>query len=114
MVGRVCVLEEDTIAKCRDFKSPKQKDPCRFTQFDIENGLPVEEPGVFTYGRDRQRLRLAKRTFVPPLSTVGLCPHSWQRAMLMVILGRGHPNMIFASWPFDVMTFRDPVPLEKH
>ena len=112
MVGRVCVLEEDPIAQCSDFKSPKQKDPSRLAQFEIENGLPVEAGGGFKYERDRQRLRLAKKTFVPPLSTVGLFPHSAQRAMLMVILGRGHPNMVFTSWPFDVMTFRDLVPFE--
>jgi len=52
MVGRVCVLEEDPIAQCSDFKSPKQKDPRRFAQFDIENGIPVEAPGDFKYGRN--------------------------------------------------------------
>ena len=48
MVGRVCVLEEDPIAQCSNFKSPEQKDPRRFAQFDIEHSLPVEAPGVFT------------------------------------------------------------------
>jgi len=48
VVGRVLVLEEDTIAQCSDFKSPEQKDPHWFAQFDIENGLLVETPGVFT------------------------------------------------------------------
>jgi len=41
-------MEEDPIAQCSNFKSPEQKDPRRFAQFDIENGLPVEAPGVFT------------------------------------------------------------------